>query len=330
MNLQADEINDVSEMYFDLINNMLLPKISVIFEDYTDYVSPSEYTKPTEHLATRLRETNPDIQYFQLLEDGYNQIYRVCIIPETNYQITLTLNQRSFSLSTVPLDNYYNTTRTNNLSLSPDRNKKMYIYGVKANGDGPRIRGNVLNRVAFMICEAMHIPELYISDSAGVACYWDPDIELEHFSILRVIAGKTTFYESLPGHFLKVEEAMREKEKLQSEISTSDKLYVLQYLESLQHNSAPQIGENCSKIKEIIRMAIHMLPKHPAIFQYVATPYRSMHLERDVSGRRNRKRLTSKSLRQRGTRTKRFIRRRVITKSRRKRRSRFSNKQKRN
>jgi len=69
----------------------------------------------------------------------------------------------------------------------------MYIYGVKANGEGPKISGNVFNKAALDICREMHIPQLFISDSAGIPCYWNENIELKHFSVLRVMVGKPTF-----------------------------------------------------------------------------------------------------------------------------------------
>lgn len=262
-----DSESDKSSIFIQIISQKLLPLINELFQDYID--EPDNFLKPTNHLCTKLLNTN-----LEKLEEGYNTVYRIDIIPDTNYQIILTINKNSFSLLIVSIDNFENTPEINNISVSPQRDIKMYIYGVKANGIGPKIKGNVLNSTAFEICKAMHIPELYISDSAGVKCYWDERIELEHFSILRVMVGKPTFYESLNGHFFNVEKAMEEKERIQTSITEEEKQYILYYLSCLQNNKKiDSEKDNCNKINEIIKRGLLLLPEKPEIFRYVATPY---------------------------------------------------------
>jgi len=258
---------DKSSEFMYIIQNKLLPIIDIIFSSYV--YDPANFIKPTEYLNTKLKENNG----LTILESGFNSIYEIGEITDSDYRIIIKLNKTSFSLLIVPLDNFENTVNTNNIAFSPDRTLKMYVYGVKANGIGPQISGNVLNSAAFLICKAMHIPQLYISDSAGVKCYWDESIELQHFSILRVMAGKPTFYASLPGHFFDEAKAMAEIQKIQESITQEEKGYILHYLYSLKNKQEPSKGDDCNKINNIIENGIKILGAKPEIFRYIAMPY---------------------------------------------------------
>ena len=151
----------------------------------------------------------------------------------------------------------------------------MYVYGVKANGEGPPVSGTNLNKIMMLVCEAMHIPQVYISDSAGIRCHWNKDIELEHFSILRVIAGKPTFYESLKGDFFDVAKAQEEKTRIQSLVTPAEKALVEHYMNSLT-NSSKEPGD-CEALNTIIHRVYTDLKTFrggkPELFRYVATPY---------------------------------------------------------
>ena len=289
---------DNSEEFKRIISDNLLPIIHDIFKTYVD--DPSNFLKPTNYLNTKLKENNYENKYtdsLRVLEKGFNSIYEVGQLVDSGFNVVITINPNSFLLTIVPLDNYQNDVRLNNLSFSPDRKLGMYIYGVKANGIGPKISGNVFNTVALDICKLMHISQLYISDSAGIKCYWDESIELQHFSILRVMVGKPTFYASLPGHFYNQDKAMEEMSRIQQSITSEERDYILHYLDSLKTNSKPTSDDDCKKIQDIIDKGIQVLGEKPEIFRYVAIPYTG-----NLGGKRNRK---TKRKRIRKTKTKR-------------------------
>ena len=129
----------------------------------------------------------------------------------------------------------------------------------------------------------MHITQLYISDNASIKCYWDETIELQHFSILRVMVGKPIFYASLPGHFYEEEKVKEEIKKIQESINTEEREYILHYLTSLTNKFKISEGDDCKKIKKIIEKGKLVLGAKPEIFRYIATPYI------DISGVKKKK-----------------------------------------
>ena len=295
---------DKSEEFKRIVSEKLLPIIYDIFKTYVD--DPSNFLKPTDYLNSKLKENKYNAS-LRVLEKGFNSIYEVGEIDDSGFKVVITINPNSFLLTIVPLDNYQNNARLNNLSFSPDRNLRMYIYGVKANGIGPKISGNVFNTIAFDICKAMHIPQLYISDSAGIKCYWDESIELQHFSILRVMVGKPTFYASIPGHFYNQDKAMEETSRIQGSITSEERDYILHYLDSLKTNREPTSEDDCKKIQDIIDKGLSVLGKKPEIFRYVATHYRG-NLGGKIKRNRKTKRVKSrKTKRVKSRKTKRLI-----------------------
>lgn len=172
--------------------------------------------------------------------------------------------------------------------------KKVCIFnGVKANGKGPKISGNVFNKAALDICREMHIPQLFISDSAGIPCYWNENIELKHFSVLRVMVGKPTFYESMAGHFLNPEAAAKEKEAIHAAVSEEERTIIKDYLNSLKNPKDPSKSGICDQINEIINKVAKDESgnnKKLAIYDYVATPYRAKEGGKRRRGTKRRKR----------------------------------------
>ena len=260
--------SDKSDEFNKIIYEKVIPLLNEIFSSYID--EPANCIKQTEYLYTSLKENNRGLK---ILEHGFNNFYEIDKIPDSFYRIILKLNKTGFSLLIVPLDNYENSPSINNVSFSFNRTIQMYMYGVKANGIGPKIRGNVLNNSAFLICKAMHISKLYIYDNASITCYWNKSIEIQHFSILRILAGKHTFYSSLPGHYYNVEKANSEIEQLQRCITADEKRYVLYYLNCIENKTSPTAEDDCYKIIKIIDKGIRILGSRPEILRYVATPY---------------------------------------------------------
>jgi hypothetical protein len=252
-------MEDHTTEYNEIIHTKLLPVIRELFKDE---FNPTSFIGPTQHLNEKLKQIKPFVQ----LEEGFTSVYKIADF-NRDYQVVLCINPTSFQLLIVPLANYNNTPTTTNISCSADRSKKMYIYGIKANGEGPKVSGNALNRSIMDICKAMRIPQLYISDSAGIRCHWNPRIEIQHFSLIRVIIGKPTFYSSLPGHFYNEDGAMSEIAMLQDAIPEEDKAYIRHYLQFTP--TAP--GDDCTRINAIIAKGMELNPVE--IFRFVATPY---------------------------------------------------------
>ena len=145
----------------------------------------------------------------------------------------------------------------------------MYIYGIRSSSNlTPTISGNILNNIMFQVYKAMKIKQIFISDSAGIACSWDERISLDHFSILRVIGGKNTFYESLPGHFLNPSEAEKERAIIQ-DVSSEDKSFVKEYLKLDKRKNS----EGCHRINHIIEQAMKKIKLNNDLLKYVMTPY---------------------------------------------------------
>ena len=260
--------SDKSDEFNKIIYERVIPLLNEIFNSYID--EPENCIKQTEYLYTSVKENNRGLK---ILEIGFNNFYEIDKIQDTFYRIILKLNKTGLSLLIVPLDNYENGPSINNLSFSFNRTIQMYMYGVKANGIGPKIRGNVLNNSAFLICKAMHISNLYIYDNASITCYWNKSIEIPHFSILRIMAGKQTFYSSLPGSYYNIEKANRDIEQIQRCITAEEKRYVLYYLNCIENRTSPIAEDDCYKIINIIDKGIRILGAKPEILRYVATPY---------------------------------------------------------
>lgn len=309
---------DKSDQFNQIMNERLLPMITRMFSDF----SAKDFLEPTRHLDNKFKEqfgeSDEVPEYEKKTEGGievlgsdFNSYYKIADIGE-DYMVIIKLNQNCFSLSIVPDDDYeHNTSETNYIAFSPERKKSMYIYGVKANGEGPKISGNTFNKAALDICREMHIPQLFISDSAGIPCYWNENIELKHFSVLRVMVGKPTFYESMAGHFLNPEAAAKEKEAIYAAITEEERTIIKEYLNSLKNPKDPSKSGICDQINEIINKVAKDESgnnKKLEIYDYVATPYQAT--EGGKRRRRTKRRGTKKrrSTKRRGTKRRRSTR----------------------
>jgi hypothetical protein len=266
-----------SELFIMILRNKLLPVIDTVFKKYNDDDDPNNFLKPTNHLDTVLKNFKHGLS---VLQYGFNTIYKISDFVDSGYQIIMQINATTFTISIVPFDNIQNNVTNNYFGFSPERSKKMYIYSVKANGKGPKIKGNVLNQAVFFICKSMHIPQLYISDSASVQCYWNTYISLPHFSILRVMVGKPMFYEALTGHFYNQCRALKEKQLIQESITSEEREYISRYLEDLKEKkrehtiSSNDYNCSCDVLNRIIHKGLSVIDIHTAeLFKYVATPY---------------------------------------------------------
>ena len=269
---------------FTIFINGLINIIKEVFKNYNDKDTEDNHYAPTEHLNANV-ETLKTKGLLNLFSSGTNEtIYDAGQI-EGDFHIYVTMSNTGFTVAIKNKNGVQEAKKINNFSISSngqkDNKDKMYVYGVRANGDRPKISGTVLNKAAFDICEAMHIPELMISDSAGVPCHYDETIELDHFSILRVMAGKKsgkdsyidgpgdTFYQSLTGHFLNEDAAVKEKQTIYDAINVQERVVIRDYLNSLKS------GDNLSAKKDVCNEINVIINKGKAkeILSYVATPY---------------------------------------------------------
>lgn len=64
-------------------------------------------------------------------------------------------------------------------------------------------------RAIMKIAQIMKIRQLFVSDASTVRCAYDPSIEIEHYSLLRLISGSTGYYERFGGHYVKPDETAK-------------------------------------------------------------------------------------------------------------------------
>jgi len=262
-----------SESFIIIIRSKLLPIIDTIFKSYNDDDDPNNFLKPTNHLDIGLKTFKHGLP---VLQHGFNTVYKIDDIIDSGYQIIMQINTMTFTISIVPFADIQNKITNNYFGFSPNRDKKMYMYSVKANdNNSPKITGTTFNTAVFMICKSMHIPKLYISDNASVQCYWNESISLFHFSILRVMADKTIFYASLPGNFYNEHRAREEIKRIQKSITLEEKKYILRYLEDLREKRQGTNNNcDCDELNRIIKKGLSVINTHTAdLFKYVATPY---------------------------------------------------------
>lgn len=256
-----------SEKILTIIYSTLIPKIKEVFSSFI--FDANDFEKPTKHLNTKLKENCEPFLRFSL-PNAFKNLYKIGDIDD-GYGVFLELTDFGMSISILDLDFFQNTSDTNYISISRDTGKRMYIYGIKTNGNGPTVSGNAFNQVMFNICKEMCITQVFISDSASVQCYFDNTIGINHFSLMRAVIGKPTFYSSLPGHFFNQESAQREIEIVQSGISPEEKQNIRDYLDKKNFRDTP--SESCGQINKIIEKASALLPPYPELYKYVVTPY---------------------------------------------------------
>lgn len=283
-----------SEKIATIIYSTLIPKVREVFSSFV--FDPNDFEKPTKHLNTKLKENCEPFLRFSLA-GAYKNLYKIGDIDD-EYGVFLELTDFGMSISILDLDFFQNTPDTNYISISRDTGKRMYIYGIKTNGNGPTLGGNVFNKVMFDICKEMFVTQVFISDSASVQCYFDNTIGINHFSLMRAIIGKPTFYSSLPGHFFNQEAVQREIEIIQTGTSPEEKQNIRDYLDKKIFKETP--SESCDQINTIIQKASALLPPYPELYKYVVTPY----VPPRKGGKRNTKKY-SKKQRRRTLRSKR-------------------------
>jgi hypothetical protein len=274
-------MSNYSEIIISIVNDTLIDKIRKTFSDFS--FDPNDYEKPMRHLNNKLIENC--LPFERKSEMGsYKNLYKIKNIDE-NYGLYLEINPFGLSISILDLKTNDNNENTNYISMYRETKKRMYMYSIKTNGKGPTVSGNTFNQIMFNVCKEMYITQVFISDSASVKCYWDNSIDINHFSLMRVIIGKPTFYSSIPGNFANPEAALNEIKILQEGITNEEKQFILDYLEK-----KPQINNSsCNDLNKIIQKASNLLSSYPEIYKYIATPYVP-----NIGGRKKIKKYKSK------------------------------------
>jgi len=270
-------MTDYQQIVQNQISEVLFPLLDRIF---TNYVVPAANPfDPTNVLLQYLLRTSTS--GLECIEHGFNSVFLVATIMD-NFFVLLKLNTTCLTLfiSDETMDSSENSTY---IGLSPDRKRQMYVYGVKSGSIGPRISGNILNRLMIEICKRMHIESVFISDGAGVGCYCDSNTEIQHFSVLRVLLGKPTFYSSLPGNFEDPIKAHYEIKLLQNSISKHEKMILVEYMSKMTSQLTCTL-DLCAQVNGIISRLLLLLSPHPAFFNYIVKP-----MEMTTSGGRPRR-----------------------------------------
>jgi hypothetical protein len=326
---RSAETDKDKEKFESIVNDILLPFIEKQFEDFI--VETDRPFKPTEHFLRKMRfihDKDKDLPrgIRLLLIAGGSYHYRLGDLFEKEgkeYMLAISLTAKSFQLGFFSGDHSTDIV-LNSIGFSDSKRRQMYIYGIKANhDDGPRIQGRVFNKATFDICKAMRVTRLFISDHAGIGCYWDNDIELEHFSILRAIIGEPTYYENefKDGHFYEPEKAVLEKKLLQEtkKITSDEREFVREYFKSLKHQS-DKVGntDGCKELNRIIKKAIDILGgtlDDIAITKYVVMPFKLSKFE-DANGgdKKNKRKSRRKKIKKKENLEERKYRREKILK----------------
>lgn len=259
--------------FIQLISNDFLPKVAEIFQSFRPSTDES-FWAPTAHLSRKLESG----EYFKIVEPGFSSVYKIGDVG-FGYSLYLIINAFNLQLKiTRDGDFYASDADSTYISISRQQSKGMYIAGLKTNTThGPRISGKTMLDVMTKLGAAMQIPNIFISDAAGVKCFWDDSIEIEHFSIMRVIVGLLTFYSFLPGHFYNEAQAERETHFLQSNATEETKIKIQDYLHALKTKTSSHFPEGCNEINSIIKSSIHKCKTefgstHLAVLEYVVTP----------------------------------------------------------
>lgn len=160
-----------------------------------------------------------------------------------------------------------NHSDTNNISMSWDSKKGLYKYGVKMSNKYPYIRGSIANRLAFQLAQSCRVRRLMISDSAYVPCLFSknispdiPVIDIDNFSIARILNGKRGFYHTSGVTYMEPEAAQRAIEFLRSEytrsLSDTQKEILREFATCMKNKTCHTIEQsNCYALRTIIEEA---------------------------------------------------------------------------
>ena len=251
----------------------------------------------------------------------------------------ININFRKYPFGSTGVLNDEETQKVNgnNLGFSWSVERDMYIGGIKANDNYYYIKGNEQIKLLKELCIACKLNKLFIDDAAQVYCNFGRDtiyppksgesvIEIENFSIARILNGKDGFYEgALSGHYNEPEKAEKAKQFLRDvffKTLSPEEQQILRDFIKCAKEPCPQLpSSNCNILKSIINKAKTNLIENGfvnklggnVLFDYIAVF--------DQKGGRktktNRKSKTSKKTKKhKKTRTTKMTKKRKKTKKR--------------
>lgn len=157
---------------------------------------------PTQYLFTKRLH---GYEIFQ--RNRASVIYKIARI--SGVFLCLEVHQHSLSLTFMQSNGH--AINLNNVGFSWHPLRNMYILGVKMNcrSSSSSMTGESAVRAIMKIAQIMKIHQLFVSDASTVRCAYDPSIEIEHYSLLRLISGSTGYYERFGGHYVKPDETAK-------------------------------------------------------------------------------------------------------------------------
>ena len=241
---------------------------------YTLYKNLEEITQQmpsnTDHVIEYLFDNILDNKYFKsifLAENsaGHKKLFKLLSLDSSNDSsndfFILQVTRRSLSLK------FFNTSKdddigNNNIGFSWQDSRNMYIGGIKTNEKNYTFSGTFGLEMMKNIMISLKMKSFFIDDAAHVSCPWDDKIDIEYFSIARIIAGKDGFYERLKNHerlsgnFTYPEKAEQAKEFLRDpeKISQEEIDLCKRFADRKEGTSS-----ECNKINEIIKESIKKL-----------------------------------------------------------------------
>ncbi len=164
---------------------------------------PETNPGPTQYLFTKRLH---GYEIFQ--RNRASVIYKIARV--SGGFICLEVHQHSLSLTFMQSNGH--AINLNNVGFSWHPLRNMYILGVKMNcrrSSSSSMTGESAVRAIMKIAQIMKIRQLFVSDASTVRYAYDPSIEIEHYSLLRLISGSTGYYERFGGHYVKPDETAK-------------------------------------------------------------------------------------------------------------------------
>lgn len=190
----------------------------------------------------------------------YYKTYYLNNIPGTATYITLELRKKTISV------NFYKDgiqLGLNNIGLAWNSSKNMYIGGIRMKQKEPEIfhvNGKLGMQMLILIANSVGIKHLYISDSAYVVCPFSntEEIDIDYFSIARILAGKNGFYESFKGSLFR-EKAHEAKDFIKSRATQDEKALCKLFVTCVKTNDCPIDPTLCNELNKIIKRMKELL-----------------------------------------------------------------------
>jgi hypothetical protein len=287
-------------------------KLDTLYENLEDVTEkiPSNTDQVIEYLFDNILN-NIYFKSIFLPENsaGHKKLFKLLSLDNNDFFI-LQVNKRSLSLK------FFNTINdddvgNNNIGFSWQPSRNMYIGGIKTdqtNVEDDKIiytfSGTFGLEMMKNIMISLKMKSFFIDDAAHVFCPWDNKIDIENFSIARIIAGKDGFYERLPGHFTYPEKAKQAKIFLRNPQNTSQEDIDLckRFVDRKEGTSS-----ECNNINRIIKESIQKLRENDFLSdkgQIVLFEYIVINTTMTNTGGNKKSRKSKKSRRNKKSRTR--------------------------